>query len=155
MNETKKHPLYKNVISLLEEQGVNYQTVLKVTWLEDQLQAKYKTPQFNGAIIQIRKHFIHQGMYLTCRGQHDEQFVFGEPRYNHALIQGMQAKAFRALKSGYILGTNTPSDLMDPESQKLHDRALEQIALRLMFMKKPQAVLKVVGAELSQKKLAS
>jgi len=154
MNETKKSPLYKNVIYILEEQGVNFKTVIKVPWLEEQLQSRCKTVQFNGAVHKIRRHFIPHGMFLTCRGQRGEQYIFAEPGYNHAIIAQMQAKAFRALKTGTILGTNTPMDSMDAEEAKRHERALAQISLRLAFVRKPQTTLKLINKSMEQKKVA-
>jgi len=157
MNETRKHPLWKNVIVLLEDQGVDYKTVIKADWLEKELDLPRTAPRFAFAINAIRRHFEHQGMYLTCREQHGEQYYFVPPENNYEVMQMQQTRAIRALKRGVILGTNTPLSTLSPENRKRHEKQLEQMATRAALMMRPSAVLKILNGKKEEepKKLAS
>jgi hypothetical protein len=147
MNETRKHPLWKNVIVLLEEQGVDYTTTIKADWLEKELDLGRNTPKFAFAIHHIRRHFEQQGMWLTCRDMHGEQYYFRPPEDNYAVMQMMQTKAARALKRGVILGTNTPLDTLSPENRKRHEKQLEQMATRAALMMRQSTVLKLLNGK--------
>jgi hypothetical protein len=147
MSETRKHPLWKNVIVILEEQGVDYNTVLKVDWLEKELDVARNTKEFAFAIHGMREHFEQQGMYLTCLHRRGEEFYFRPAAENWEQMQKFQTKAIRALKRGVILGTNTPLDTLDPENRKRHEKQLEQMATRAALMMRQSTVLKILNGK--------
>jgi hypothetical protein len=142
MNETRKFPLWKNVVLLLEEQGVNCDTVIKTEWLEAELQLKYGTPQFGGSIHKIRLHFEHMGLYLTQSEQRGKQFVFLPYRDNFKKIQSFDRQAKAKLKRGLILGASTPVDGMTEEERVRHERWTEAAGVRSAFLHRSISTLK-------------
>ena len=63
MDETRKHPLWQNVLLLLEDQGVNYKTIIPTEWLEKELELKRDERDFDFAVSYIRQALEHRGLY--------------------------------------------------------------------------------------------
>jgi hypothetical protein len=156
MNETRKLPLWRNVVLILEEQGVTYTTIIKTEWLEDQLACSRNDTKghFGFAIAKIRKALEHHGLYLTCRGQQGKQYIFVPASENYTKLQKYQRAANDALKRGVILGTNTQTDVLAPKERELHEKWCANLAMRRALMERPASILKLIQEKQPQKKIA-
>lgn len=156
MNETRKYPLWRNVVLLLEEMGVNYDTVIETEWLEDQLQLKRDTMHFSIAVSKIRRVLEQYGLSLrTAERTRGSRYVFLPAKENYTKLRQYQRRANDMLRRGVVLGSNTPLDGMSPGERQIHEKWLENTSMRSLLMGRSAAILKIALNAASPRKLAN
>lgn len=131
-------PLWKTCVDTMLKTGIEFGSVYKAEFFEEQLRCKRTDMKFSLAISQIRRRLESEGFYLSGQGLKGDSFVILEPNQNRDVMSSYSSKALDALKRGVILGTNTRMDLLSAEDRRRHESVLEKIAMRLMLCKKPK-----------------
>lgn len=142
-----KLPLWRSTLEKMRTIGLNYGMVFPTKFFEDNLKAVKGESRLNFGIMRINKKLIHEGFYLSSKGQKGNQYVIIPANSIHCVMDNWAHSAAQALKRGVILGTNTKTDTLSPEDKRRHDASLQSICMKRLLMGKSKQIQRMVESQ--------
>lgn len=137
--EAKRLPLWKSFVE--DNEGTfTFGAFFSKESMEAALGCKSDSMEFAFEVSKVRKALRRKGLNFTSRGNSGEGYSIGMPDTNAAEMKRMQKAAFRAMREGVILGTNTPLDTLSADDRRRHESVLEKMAIRLSLINRRNPV---------------
>jgi hypothetical protein len=149
--DTIKLPEWKHALDKMQEIGTDYGAVFEAKWLSIVMKMEPDTLQFGIAISSIRKALRREGKHLTGQGQNGERYIIAPPQDNYRELHRLNKIAVRSLKEGVILGTSTPTDMLDANDRRRHEALTERLAIRSALLRRTDGKLKEANRFLEAK----
>jgi hypothetical protein len=143
-NSTIRHPEWKHCLGEMRKSGIEYGTVYETSWLADTMRLDPDSMHFGIAVSNIRKELRREGKHLSGQGQDGKRYAIVPPADNYRELKRLNRQAVRSLREGLILGTSTPTELLDGNERRRHEALTERLAIRSALMARTS------GARISQ-----
>lgn len=134
--QTRKLPLWKNCIDVMQAQGVEFGKLYPAEFFEAELAEPVGSVGYNMGIFYIRRALQRNGFHLSGEGHNGRAYEIIPAADNHLIIRRYLRVARDRTERAVILGAATPLDRLTPSEQLRHEQTLERAQTRLALMRR-------------------
>ena len=128
--ELHRLPLWQTTLAAMRKEGVRYGQTYSMESFELRLGANRDSAEFGFGINLIRRELIHDGFYLTARGQAGQGYAIAWADQLADIMLRKERRAIDELSQAVILGSNADLRTLTPDQKRRHEAVLSRVAQR-------------------------